>query len=118
MSPRGWKDRIEDILLAADEIQGFIAGLDYAQFCSDPRTLRAVTADLMIIGEAAANLPGEFVSSHSEVPWRLMQGMRNRIVHAYFDVDTKIVWDTCREDLPMLIEALRVILEEDSDGNG
>lgn len=112
MSPRRWRDRIEDILAAAEEIQSFIAGLDYDQFCGDAKTLKASIADLMIIGEAAGRIPDDVTHRYPEVPWHLMRGMRNRVVHAYFDVDTKIVWDTCVTDLPLVEQTLARILSD------
>ena len=68
-------------------------------------------ADLAVIGEAAGHIPDDVISSHPEVPWALMKAMRNRIVHVYFDVDPRIVWDTLQQDLPVLVEALRRLLE-------
>jgi uncharacterized protein with HEPN domain len=112
VSLRAWQTRIEDILAASSEIGTFIAGLNYDQFCADAKTLKAVTADLMIIGEAAGRIPDVIVGKYPEVPWHLMRGMRNRIVHAYFSVDSKIVWDTCVKDLPLLAEPLNKILQE------
>lgn len=99
MSPRPWKERIEDILDAVAEIQGFVGQIDFERFRIDAKTLKAVTADLTIIGEAAQRIPEHVKTAHPEVPWALMSGMRNRIVHAYFDVDPRIVWDTVSNDL-------------------
>ena len=112
MSPRRWKVRVEDILSAIDEIRSFITKMDFDAFRQDTKTLRAVIADFIIIGEAAASMPDEIVSAHPEVPWAVMRGMRNTLVHAYFDVDPKIVWDTIHQDLQSLVDPLRSILEK------
>ncbi len=67
-------------------------------------------ADFIVIGEAAASVPDEVVSAHPDVPWRVMRGIGNTLVHAYFDVDAKIVWDTIQQDLDGLVGPLRAML--------
>lgn len=112
MSPRKWPRRIEDILDAVAEIRVFVQGLSREEFCLDAKTVKAVMADLAVVGEAAGHIPDDVISAHPEVPWALMKAMRNRIVHVYFDVDPNIVWDTLQQDLPVLVEALRKLLDE------
>lgn len=112
MSPRRWRARVEDILSAIDEINLFVKNMNFGEFQEERKTLRAVTADFIIIGEAAVNMPGDVVSSHPEVPWHVMSGMRNALVHAYFDIDSRIVWDTIQQDLPNLVRPLRSMLDE------
>jgi uncharacterized protein with HEPN domain len=107
MSPRGWEHRIQDIVDAIAEIQAFVADLDFEQFQSDAKTMRAVGADLMIIGEAASHIPDDVEESNPEIPWHLMRAMRNRLVHAYFDIDARILWDIALKDLPQLVEPLQ-----------
>ena len=65
---------------------------------------------LEIIGEAAKGLSPEFRSAHATIPWRKMSGMRDRLIHAYFDVNLDVVWETVRCDLPQLVEALEKII--------
>jgi len=69
--------------------------------------LLAVTRALEIVGEAANLTSSTFQFAHPEVPWRLLIGMRNRLVHAYFAVDPAILYD----DLPELVAALDAILD-------
>jgi uncharacterized protein with HEPN domain len=107
---REWIHRVEDILGAIAEIQSFVAGMTDDEFGEDARTLKAVAADLMIIGEAANHVPDEVQEASPEVPWAVMSAMRNRIVHVYFDVDAGILWDTVQDDLPKLIEPLRALI--------
>ena len=118
MSPRRWQSRISDILSAIEEIRGFVPGMSFEQFCNDRKTLRATTANFIIIGEAAAGVPSEVIEAHPEVPWRVMRAMRNTLVHAYFDIDARIVWETVERDLPGLIEPLRAILGASSRDDG
>ena len=63
-----------------------------------------------IIGEAAARVSDEFRKAHPELPWAEIVGMRNRLVHVYFDIDLEQVWSTVKVDLPALIPQLRSLL--------
>ena len=110
MSSREWRHRIEDILDAITEIQSFVAGATREQFKTDAKTLKAVAADLMIIGEAANHVPDEVQEAHTDVPWLVMRAMRNRVVHVYFDIDPDILWDTVQQDLPKLVDPLKKLL--------
>ena len=69
----------------------------------------AVIRNLIIIGEASAHIPDEISLSHPEVPWNDMRAMRNFVVHEYFGVSDKILWDTVHTDLPSVIPVLREI---------
>jgi uncharacterized protein with HEPN domain len=109
-TPRTWQERIQDMLAAIAEIETFIAGLNRDQFLADAKTLKAVVADLTIIGEAARYVPHAIVQGHPEVPWALMTGMRHRIVHGYYQVDPVMVWDTCQNDLAPLVPPLQQLL--------
>ena len=62
---------------------------------------------MQIIGEAARKLSDEFKKSKPEMPWIDIIGMRNKIVHDYFDIDNKFVWDTIKNDLPKLEQVLK-----------
>lgn len=110
MSPRDWKDRIREILDAIAEIQKFTRGMDFESFREDDKTIRSVEMNFIIIGEAANQIPDEIEEKHTEIPWSLMRAMRNRIVHIYFKVDEKLMWDTVQNDLPPLIPELEKLL--------
>ena len=110
MPPRSWRVRIEDILEAIDNIEGYVVGLEYRTFRADRKTMDAVERNLEIIGEATANLPDEILARWPEVPWRHMKGLRNLLAHEYFGVDSGILWQTIQEDLPALEPLLRKVL--------
>jgi len=110
VSPRGWQDRIRDILDAIAEIQKFTSGMDYESFKADDKSIRAVEMNFIIIGEAANQIPEEVEEKYAAIPWSLMRAMRNRIVHVYFKVDEKLMWDTILNDLPPLIPELEKLL--------
>lgn len=98
------------ILESAEKIQRFTAGMTFPEFEGDDKTVSAVVHELMIIGEAAANISDEFREQHPEVPFHEIIGMRNRIVHEYWNVDTDVVWKTCTEDIPALKKSLEDVI--------
>lgn len=110
MSPRDWKERIQDILDAIGEIQAFTRGMDFAGFSADAKTVKAVELDLIVIGEAANQIPGHVEEKYPQIPWALMRAMRNRLVHVYFSVDERLLWETIQNDLPVLASALKPLL--------
>jgi uncharacterized protein with HEPN domain len=110
VSPRGWQDRIRDILAAIAEIQKFTSGMNYEVFKEDDKSIRAVEMNFIIIGEAANQIPEAVEEKYTTIPWSLMRAMRNRIVHIYFKVDEKLMWDTIQNDLPPLIPELEKLL--------
>ena len=68
-----------------------------------------------MIGEAAGRLPAAFRERHQEVPWGRIVGLRNRVVHAYFDVDLELVWEIVRVELPELKARLLALPQESLD---
>ena len=115
MSARSWRDRVRDILDAIGEVQSFTAGLMFEQFAADPKAVKAAAMDFIVLGEAAGQIPPDVRAAHPEIPWDIMRGMRNRLVHAYFAIDSKIVWDTIQDDLPPLIDPLQQLLGAEDD---
>ncbi len=110
MSRRNWHDRIRDILDAIAEIQRFTQDMDYDTFKRDEKSIRAVEMNFIIIGEAASHITEEIEEKYPTIPWNLMRAMRNRIVHAYFNVDEKLMWDTITNDLPRLVPELEKLI--------
>lgn len=110
MSPSDWRNRVQDILDAISEIQKFTRGMNYETFKEDTKAVRTIEMNFIIIGEAASQIPADIEEKHSAIPWNLMRAMQNRIVHAYFNVDEKLMWDTIQNDLPPLIPELKNLL--------
>ena len=101
---------IQDMLGAIRKIDAYIAGLDRDSFLKDEKTIDAVVRNLGVLGEATRQLPDDFVGQHAEVPWRLIAGLRNRIVHEYFGLDLDLIWQIISQDLLPIktqIEGLR-----------
>jgi uncharacterized protein with HEPN domain len=109
MSRRAAPLLVEDIWEAIEKIQRYVAGLDHDTFIKDDKTIDSVVRNLEIIGEAANRLPTDFRAQHTEIEWRKIIGLRNRIVHNYFNIDVDIVWEITQKDLPHLKPKLSVI---------
>jgi uncharacterized protein with HEPN domain len=95
---------------AASAALAFTAAKDRASLDADLQLQFALVRALEIIREAAARLTEETRAAHPEIPWVNIVGMRNRLVHGYFDVDLDIVWRTVSEYLPPLIDALDALI--------
>ena len=108
-------DYLDHIQQAATDARSFVDGLAKEDFLADKRTQQAVIMSLIIIGEAATKIMDGytvFTQAHSEVPWRSMRNMRNRMAHGYFDINLDIVWDTVQEWLPELLKQLPSVLQD------
>ena len=107
MPYRDWRFRIEDIIEAIDKIEQYTNGIDFESWLKDEKTIDAVIRNIEVIGEASTHLPKEVQENFKDVPWGMMRGIRNILVHEYFGVDLEIVWKTVREDLPNLKRLLK-----------
>ena len=112
-----WRDDayVLDMLLAARKARQFTEGVTEAQFYADELRQQAVMRLIQIIGEAARKVSPEYEQAHPEIPWRLIIGMRNRLVHEYFRIDPRKVWEVVEKDLPTLIPLLETLLPSEED---
>jgi uncharacterized protein with HEPN domain len=99
-----------DILKAARLMRDFSAGLTRTQFNADLKTQSAVLHQIIILGEAVKRLSMEFRRAHLSVPWDRIDGMRDRCVHGYDNVDVDIVWDVVSNHAPKVIAYLESIV--------
>jgi uncharacterized protein with HEPN domain len=105
-------DYLADILDAIGKVMRFIEGMTLEEFTQDDKTVFAVVRGLEIIGEATKQIPSSVRDQHTEIPWREMAGMRDKLTHGYFGVNLAVVWKTATEDLPTLEPAIRRLLSE------
>ena len=101
---------LKDILAAIESIESFIAGMDLDTFHTDDKTTSAVVRKLEIIGEAVKQIPEEVRQNHSQVPWKEMAGMRDKLIHFYFGVDYQLVWKAITERLPQVKQEIEKAL--------
>jgi uncharacterized protein with HEPN domain len=107
LSMKDDKVYLKHILEAIGTIEEYLADIeDEASLKQNRMAFDAVVRNLGIIGEAANNLSNEFKQKHPELPYSDIIGMRNVIIHDYLGTNVKIIWDTCKEDLPILKEQL------------
>ena len=112
MKRRDLRDYLQDILDATGDIENFIDEMTYEQFIKDKKTLNAVVRSIEIIGEASKNLPNSLKAKYSELPWREITGMRDKLIHAYFGVDTETLWKAAKDNIPPLKASIQKMLKE------
>jgi uncharacterized protein with HEPN domain len=104
-------DYLDHMIEAAQLACSYVENLSQEDFLLDKRTQQAVIMNLIVIGEAATKImeaDPAFTNTQSDIPWRSMRGMRNRIAHGYFDINLEVVWDTVQTALPTLLAKLPV----------
>jgi uncharacterized protein with HEPN domain len=109
MSKREPSLLVEDIIDSANKILDYTHNFSFDAFTRDSKTIDAVIPNFEIIGEAANRLPEDFKNKHTGVDWNRIRGFRNRIVHDYFGIDYRIVWEIKESFLPGLISSLRLL---------
>ena len=101
---------LRDIKNAITSIENFIENMSFDQFHSDDKTSSAVIRKFEIIGEATKNIPKIIREKYTQIPWKDIAGMRDRLIHAYSEVDLKLVWMTIKQRLPELMTIIEEII--------
>jgi len=104
------RNRIKHMRDAAKEAYSFTRGKTRKDLDKNRMLVLAVLKDLEILGEAANKVSAETQEEHDNIPWGDIIGMRNRLIHGYFDIDLDIIWKTISEDIPTLLKALEKIV--------
>ncbi len=104
--------RLLHMLDAAHKAIQFASGSSRAAFERDHLRQFAIARAVEIIGEAANNITDDFQAAHPQIAWAEIKGMRNRLAHAYFDINLEILWVAVQDELPPLVEELQKIVPE------
>lgn len=105
--------RIMHMIDSANEALTFIKGKERKDLDKNRMLVLSLVKSIEIIGEAASKISEEFKSKYPDIPWRDIVGMRNRLIHVYFDIDYDIVWKTVNDELPLLIQELSKVFSKD-----
>jgi len=109
MSKRDISLFVVDIKESIEAIFKYVEDENLESFIKDRKTYSAVIREFEIIGEATKHLPQELVDKYNHIGWRDIKDFRNLLIHEYFGVDFEIVWNTIKNDLPILYEAIKDI---------
>jgi len=101
---------LQDIIHNMRLAQQFVGNLTPEEFAKDPKTAYAVLRCLEVIGEAVKNVPASIREQYSTIPWKGMAGMRDRLIHFYFGVSDEKVWQTVKEDIPVILPQIEQAL--------
>jgi len=105
--------RLRHMIEAAETAVRFAAGRERKDLETDEMLSLALTRAVEVIGEAASRISEAGRAEFPEIPWRVIVAMRNRLVHAYFDVDRDVLWRTVEEEIPAILPAFRAALERE-----
>jgi uncharacterized protein with HEPN domain len=105
------KERLLDINEAIEKIEKYVS-LGYQAFIEDERTQVWIIHHLQLIVEVSNHLSDELTERNQNIPWADIVGLRNILVHQYFGIDLRQVWETAELDMPVLKAKVREILQE------
>lgn len=103
---------INDVIENIKDIESFSNKLTKDALLKDKLRQNAIIRSLEIIGEAVKNIPDSFRDKYPDVSWRKIAGLRDIIIHAYFNLDLDITWDIIKKDIPVLKNQFQKIKED------
>ncbi len=107
----GDKIRIQHILDAISEIESYTKNVEIEEFSTNSMMLNATLRQLEIIGEASNRLSESFKQRYQHIYWKKIIGLRNLVIHEYFGVDIRMIWNIVQNDLPVLKDDINDIHE-------
>ena len=102
---------LQHILESVAALQEYVSGLTAAEFLSNREKQDSAERRLQIVGEAIVQLPNAFKDKHADIPWAKIAGLRNRLVHEYFDIDHQLVWNTIEKSVPEFKKQIEALLK-------
>ena len=105
---------LHDILDSIKNIEEDTRRISEKEFLNKRIIQQAVVRNLEIIGEAVKQIPLGFRKHHPDIPWHKIMAMRNRIIHEYFGLKLNVIWQTIKEDLPLLKKQITEIIDNSS----
>jgi uncharacterized protein with HEPN domain len=101
---------LDDILEAIERIQRYVNDLSFEEFSGDSKTVDAIVRNFEIIGEATKRIPDETKAGYPQIPWKMMAGTRDKLIHEYFGVNLEVLWKAVKEDIPPLKTSIEKLL--------
>ena len=117
MPKRGSYEVLSDIIEAIRRIELYLEKLNYESFLIDSKTQDAVVRNFEIIGEAVKSLDIKFRDAHSNIPWKKIAGIKDKLIHHYFGVNLEIIWTIIETELPDLKKFIEKILHSEFKTN-
>ncbi len=103
---------LKHIIESIENVEDFTKDVSISDFLGSALIQNGVIRCLEIIGEAVKNLPMEFREKYPDIEWKKIAGLRDVLIHAYFDVDLDLTWEIVKDDLPDLKKKIIIILED------
>ena len=101
-----------DISASIQKIEEFTNGITAEDFEKDTKTIFAAIRALEVIGEAAKKIPLSVRNKYKQIPWLQITGMRDKLIHEYFGVNVKVIWNTVKENIPPLKMVIKKMIED------
>ncbi len=93
---------VEDIITCCEHLLTYTNHLSFDEFASDFMVTEACLYNLQVMGEAITRIPDDIKNNEPQIPWTLIKGTRNRLIHEYFGTDLQIVWEVITKEIPLL----------------
>lgn len=112
MTKRDYSIYIKDIIENMEIAEKFLRNMSFEKFAKDKKTAYAIIRCTEIIGEATKHIPDDIRKKYPEIPWKMMAGMRDKVIHEYFGIALEVIWKTVKEEIPKVKPLVKKVLKE------